>query len=68
MSCVEGQKTNAQSDKDKSNLTSAVPCVCILNVTAGPWLHTLLFDTSDLNSHWHMFMCVYVCVFQDDGQ
>lgn len=59
---LEGQQTRAQSDKDKSNLTRTVPCVCILNVTAGPWLHTLLFDTYDLNSHWHMFMCVYVCV------
>lgn len=42
ISCVKGQKSWAQSDKGKSNLASAGPCVFILYVTAGPWLHTFL--------------------------
>jgi len=60
----------AQSDKDKSNLTSAVPCVCILHNSWPLVAHTSfrhLWPKLPL-AYVHVCVCVCVCVFQDYGQ
>jgi len=54
----------AQSDKDKSNLTSAVPCVCILHNSWPLVAHTSfrhLWPKLPL-AYVHVCVCVCVCV------